>query len=707
MSKSRPGNSIPRKLRIIPKSEQNDYKVLGNTGAYVYKERFNIHRVPPNILEPSSNTDDYVPVSPATSSPERNTAEFQVNLRPSPLDRTVRHLNISSMDDDDDQKSPMAAKTDYEEIEEEHEQLVLLEDDLSDFLDENRIDVTTMNAEDLDTYVSRMEEYRKLYKMIDKNIRKKISDELYKQKYSNLFGSSLKLIKQCIMQAKEKKSSMRQRDAEEETIKRNLESGERMTSLMQKKEAADFLMWEASRMMTELNNEFGKVDDVDDDELLQRKADHAEIAHQLDRLSNKIQQVYQIKTETIDVGRINDMRVRYDALLAQKERYDTHLRTRMKERELLKEKAFQKSSLNIQLPKFKGYESEMDIYTFQTEFEKLYLRLTPKKRLPDVIKYSHLEDPALALVKSQDDIDEIWTRLKKAYGDKKVLLQKNLSDVTKSAAFLKSKDPEQLKQGLMKLINTMNDLIKLAEKHNIENKLYNGDGINTIYSLLGENRLTRWLTSISDVDVEEKDLWTRLIRFLEKELKVVQEKALLNVVTAKVNHPRDRDRDTKQNRNDKSQSYHSNGDSSSIPPKCPFCNEHGHAATNGPRGIKLIQYFSCEKFVNMPINQKFQELRSKNFCHQCLYPGAKQDEGRHKDGTCQKTFICKHASHETYPRKKHVLVCAEHCETEENKKLFEEYKTRFILRNKCPLPEFSKEMKLSFYVYKAQEDKDS
>ena len=66
----------------------------------------------------------------------------------------------------------------------------------------------------------------------------------------------------------------------------------------------------------------------------------------------------------------------------------------------------------------------MDIYTFQTEFEKLYLRLTPKKRLPDVIKYSHLEDPALALVKSQDDIDEIWTRLKKAYGDKKVLLQK-------------------------------------------------------------------------------------------------------------------------------------------------------------------------------------------------------------------------------------------------------------------------------------------
>ena len=333
MSKSRPGNSIPRKLRIIPKSEQNDYKVLGNTGAYVYKERFSIHRVPPNILEPtsSSNTDDYVPVSPATSSPERNTAEkFQVNLRPSPLDRTVRHLNISSMDDDD-QKSPMAAKTAYEEIEEEHEQLVLLEDDLSDFLDENRIDVTTMNAEDLDTYVSRMEEYRKLYKMIDKNIHKKISDELYNEKYRNLFGSSLKLIKQCIVQAKEKKSSMRQRDAEEETIKRNVESDERMTSLTQKKEAADFLMWEASRMINELNNEFAKVDDVDDDELLRRKEDHAEIAHQLDRLSNKIQQVYQIKTETIDVSRINDMRVRYDALLVQKERYDTHLRTRMKE----------------------------------------------------------------------------------------------------------------------------------------------------------------------------------------------------------------------------------------------------------------------------------------------------------------------------------------------------------------------------------------
>ena len=62
-------------------------------------------------------------------------------------------------------------------------------------------------------------------------------------------------------------------------------------------------------------------------------------------------------------------------------------------------------------------------------------------------------------------------------------------------------------------------------------------------------------------------------------------------------------------------------------------------------------------------------------------------------------FACKHASHDKFPRKKHVLVCAEHCDTDENKTLFEDYKERFILKRKKPLPNFTREMKLSFHVH--------
>ena len=49
----------------------------------------------------------------------------------------------------------------------------------------------------------------------------------------------------------------------------------------------------------------------------------------------------------------------------------------------------------------------------------------------------------------------------------------------------------------------MNDLIKLAEKHGIENRLYHGEGLNIIYSVLGEGRLHRWFTCIADEDFEK------------------------------------------------------------------------------------------------------------------------------------------------------------------------------------------------------------
>ena len=85
-------------------------------------------------------------------------------------------------------------------------------------------------------------------------------------------------------------------------------------------------------------------------------------------------------------------------------------------------------------------------------------------------------------------------------------------------------------------------------------------------------------------------------------------------------------------------------------------------------------------------------------CYQCLFPGAKCAFGKHKDGHCQQDYVCKHPLHDRYTRKKHVLVCHEHCESEDNKKLLQEYKERCILRQKVDVPSYSKEIKLSFHV---------
>ena len=67
-------------------------------------------------------------------------------------------------------------------------------------------------------------------------------------------------------------------------------------------------------------------------------------------------------------------------------------------KELSKEELFRRSSPNIKLQKFKGYESLVDIYTFKKEFEKVYIKSSPKRLLADVLKNNFLEDLALSLV---------------------------------------------------------------------------------------------------------------------------------------------------------------------------------------------------------------------------------------------------------------------------------------------------------------------
>ena len=73
----------------------------------------------------------------------------------------------------------------------------------------------------------------------------------------------------------------------------------------------------------------------------------------------------------------------------------------------------------------------------------------------------------------------------------------------------------------------MRDLMKLASHHLIEQKLYNSDALDRIYRLLGESRVTRWLGSTNIEELDDEALWEKLISFLEKDMKVNQQKSLV------------------------------------------------------------------------------------------------------------------------------------------------------------------------------------
>ena len=189
----------------------------------------------------------------------------------------------------------------------------------------------------------------------------------------------------------------------------------------------------------------------------------------------------------------------------------------------------------------------------------------------------------------------------------------------------------------MHLINLINDLIRISTKHSIEQRLYNGDGLEIIYNLMGDARMTRWLTSISEETLVDEELWARLIKFLEKELNVQQEKALLQYKhNAKPTDQLGKNKDKNPSKfNVDSYNSNSSGYDGSLN-MCHLCGECDHVQTKGPNGTLIVQYFACRKFAEMNPAQRFRELRMKGLCCQCLYPGAKQKTGKHASGTCQR-----------------------------------------------------------------------
>ena len=73
----------------------------------------------------------------------------------------------------------------------------------------------------------------------------------------------------------------------------------------------------------------------------------------------------------------------------------------------------------------------------------------------------------------------------------------------------------------------MKDLQHLASEHHIESKLYSGDGLERIYQLLGDNQVTRWLSKLCEETYDDHEQWMKLIEFLEKDLKVQQQRMLI------------------------------------------------------------------------------------------------------------------------------------------------------------------------------------
>ena len=83
---------------------------------------------------------------------------------------------------------------------------------------------------------------------------------------------------------------------------------------------------------------------------------------------------------------------------------------------------------------------------------------------------------------------------------------------------------KKLVDALSKIINMIRELYQLAEQHNIKSRLYSGDRLERIHQMIGHNLVTRWLSTICEVEYNDEQTWHHLVEFLERDLKVQKQK---------------------------------------------------------------------------------------------------------------------------------------------------------------------------------------
>ena len=566
----------------------------------------------------------------------------------------------------------------------------VIANDVDDIATEN--DVDDMTLSEVDVLTSKAEKMRTQFRSIHTELQMMMSEDAYENEFLKSYDKTLSVIKSIIKQLKNRLKYLRH---EEETKqKQRLQ----MSITSQK-----FLVKEIMTAIKPLQTIFNKQpSNFTYDELIHAESNLQADLHKMDIISKHVRDM--LSKDHPYQQDVDEVTQTYHKLCELKQSYAESLQAEVKKKEIIKQKKFSSSKLNIKLSKFKGYDSTVDIYSFQSDFEKLHINSIPTSLLPDLLKNNYLDGPALTLVKGVDEIDEIWRRLKASYGDAKLLLSKKLSHLSQTSRLWRMRDPEKQIEVISKILTFMKDTMKLANQHNIERRLYYSDAIEKIYVLLDDIRLTKWFTSIEGKDMAEPDIWKEFVTFLEKELSILQLKLL------HCSNNDSKPSSTQRSYASQNQSHvvnpeynvHNNGPVSPVnQDECFICGEVGHVKTNGPRGSKLVQYFSCNQFVQMTPSQRFNTLKQKGLCSQCLFPGADQTRGKHQEGRCQHDFVCPHPSHERFTSKKHILVCQDHATTQESQQILQKYKERCILRQ-TELPAFSKDIRLAFHTSNMQ-----
>ena len=535
---------------------------------------------------------------------------------------------------------------------------------------------------EVDSYITKMEEYTSLYldlvgkiKLCYRDGEEDVNENLDVQK--KRVETQISQISQDLKIAKVLRKKLTDVDSEKQNATCDLQ---RKQNLLKAQSLEKEILLRGDALALKLDREFHGLSDYQLLEIASDKTVDSEFNEILTKVTDLSS--YVVSGDSVTSDMLTKTTAKRDRVAVLKKDFQKNLSKILVDRDITPDKLKNATSLDIELPKFSGYDCAIDFFTFKTEFKKLKEPMVQRKYWSDFLKKNHLTGSALALVEKEDDYDKIWSKLKESYGNPRLLLQNKMSDLDKLGGLWKIKGDSKLSNALAGLINTMKELGTLATEHGIEGQLYEGGGLERVLFLVGKDRHKRFRTKYAST-LDKKAEFGQLLLFLEAELNLL-ERMNMDFKTAQLLGLEVKIDPTKSDRKAPPAHYGSN----SAGPICHFCGGDKHTVVTTRMGKNIIPYHVCKKFCESSAAERFAQLVSKNLCTVCLLPGA---EKGHKCFTMLFKFCCPHPSHQSSGRI-HVLVCDEHKKDPGNLKSLEDYKKHFIDGSKFPIPDYGKKI---------------
>ena len=545
---------------------------------------------------------------------------------------------------------------------------------------------------EIDSFISRCEDFIQEYDGIMGNLKSCLPKDIIDQRFRKQFNDYLKLLNEDIKVVK----LLRLKKLEEAGIKATEQpkladkspSKPTGASLVKADSLSQEIALRSESLEEKYDVDLKSLTDYQILDISQNKSLDGEFNGILERVT----ELASLVSDGADNNLLDVASKKRDAVAKKRKIFCEKLKKIVSERDITPEKLRDAASFKIELPKFTGYDSTMDFFTFKSQFQKLIEPTMQKKYWADFLKRNYLGGLAYTMVEHETDYQKIWDRLKESFGNTRLLLQNKLKDLDNAGGFWKIKGDKNLTSSLAHLVNTMKELSILASQHGIEGQLYEGGSLEKILFLIGDNlhrrfRSQNMKSSADSTSVSsKKDEWVLLFDFLSAELRLRECLALDRKASQAMGISKLGNNDSggksrpKDGLNLTTFTAHNVQDL-----VCHICDNRGHTVITTAKGKTIIPYYVCQEFVTMTPLQRKERLQSKNLCIGCLYPGAKKGPP-HKCFFLR--FCCSHPSHGS--EKVHVLICDQHKNDEKNKKLLEKFKEKFIQNCPVKLPEFTK-----------------